>query len=286
MRQFILTCFWLLFLSGCEPAIREIDKSGIYGSGSYILTSDINVASGDGLIFTESAHLDLNGHAIRSSNKGNEWDYGVKLMGAGSRLYDTKKTGKISGFRVGAKLEGSGSVSDGVNYIRNRYMGVWASANDITIKGGVISGTSGVSDERYAFGVQINGDDCKVSSVLITEIYEQSDFPDGAVGEGVGINIATPSERGRITETVIANSHPEPGTYGIFGGMGGGHYIKAVSVLNYWRGISVSKRKESRISMGISITSEDFDGGYGISLDGIPVPGSLAYGYRTPIHLK
>ncbi len=282
-----LVLLFLLSICGALPTSASgaqiITESGNYSQGEYILWSDIKVESGHGLVFEGPATLDLNGHSIETEAAGDDWDIGVAMFGENSLLFDSKGGGRITGFRVGGKFSGDRTQAIGVEFSNNRYIGIWVEGRDVHILGGMVSETSGISDEPYAFGVQVNGDNCIIENLVVKNIYVQEHYRGDADGEGVGINLASPSTGGRVKNNLIINEKASIGGYGVFGGSGGDHEVRNSTIRNFWRGISVSGEKGSRVVNNRVVTSNSFAGGYGISAGRGVIADNHVNGYASPL---
>lgn len=276
----ILTSATLPFFAN---AAEKITSPGRYTSGEYVLRSDINVEKGSALVFDGPATLDLNGHSVQTVATGDDQDIGVEMLGIGSKLFSSKSGGRVTGFRVGAKLSGNRSLSSGIEFLDSRYMGIWVDGDDIRIVGGLISEVAGVSDEPYSFGIHVYGDDVLIENVVIKNIYPQALYEGDAPGEGVGINLSSPSSGGKIKNTLITNDNPTTGTYGIFGGSGGNHAVRASNVRNFWRGISVFGENGTSVIKNHVATARSHPGGYGISAGYGLISRNRVKGYTSPL---
>ena len=224
----ILAVFFILFAFPSWAA--NITSPGTYGAGTYTLQNDISVSSGDGLVFTGTATLDLNGHSVISTETGNGVGFGVKFQGNNSTI----SNGSISGFWAGVRFEGDNSSSTGVDYSA-RYIGVMVEADDVTITGGVISDIGGVTNSKYAIGVNSNGDGTVVSGVTFTNIYAQDV---SGVGEGLAVNFSANSSNGTLLNGSFSNDNLEQDTIGVFAS--GEHTITGFSMHNIFRPVHSS----------------------------------------------
>ena len=181
----------------------NITSPGTYSAGSYTLLNDISVSSGNGLVFTGPATLDLNGFTVSTSQTGDVWDYGVKFEGDNSSI----SNGSVTGFRVGARVDGDNSSSINVDYSGNRYMGIQVEGDGFNIAGGEASDIAGVTDENYAIGVQLgNCTGCSVSGVTFRNLAPQG-VP-VLPGEGLAINLSSNCSGCTVQSLGIRNGNP------------------------------------------------------------------------------
>lgn len=210
----------------------DISSSGEYGPGTYMLTNDITVSSGDGLVFTGPAKVDLNGYTISTSQTGNTWDYGIRFLSDNSEI----SNGSVRNFRVGLKATGA-FKSINVDYSA-RYIGVLIEADNSAILGGTIHEIGGVTDEKYAVGVNCNAANCLVSGVTFKNIYAQSGYQGSSAGEGVAVNFSASSTSGRLANCSFFNDELRQETIGIFAS--GEHDISGFFMHNIFRPVHSS----------------------------------------------
>ncbi|MBI4079782.1 hypothetical protein HY414_00950 [Candidatus Kaiserbacteria bacterium] len=285
----ILGLLFIIFLTAPTSASAQtiITSAGSYGGGDYKLGANITVA-GDALTFGGEAKLDLNGYTIRDTTTGNVWTYGVTGNGK-LTLYDSSGgLGKVTGFRVGVKLNGANSKIIGVNLSGNRYMGVWVEGSGSKIIGGEMSNIDGVTDELYAIGVQVGtATDVEVSGVLFRNLYAQSGYTGAAAGEGLPVNFSASSARGIMRYNVAVNDEPRDHTYGVFasGSSGGKHTIEYNTFVNYRVGIAAGDGsfgptviRGNRVELTAPLVNS-----HGISVGGSTIAtGNTVIGYANP----
>lgn len=228
----------ILVIVHSVPAYAQtiITDPGSYGGGDFKLGADVVVDRGNGLVFTETANLDLNGFTIKTNQTGNPWDFGIIMNGPSS----TVSNGNVNGFRVGAKFSGAASASYNVNYSRSRYIGVLIEADDVAVTGGVIGEIGGVSDELYAIGVQCNARKCDVSGVTFNNIYPQKDYRGSEAGEGLAVNFSASSDSGRLSACSFSNEEYLGHTTGVFAAGGGNHRIEGFTLRNVFLPVQIS----------------------------------------------
>jgi len=261
-------------------ASQAIHAQGTYGPGSYYLAQDIVVAKGHGLVFTGSATLDLRGHAIATSQTGNDWDIGIKMEGQGSRLTDSSHgKGRVSGFRVGVALSGGGSRIVGGDYSGNRYIGIWIRADDVEVRGVTIARIGGVSDEKYAIGVQLGeASNCLVSRARFEDLYPQARYAGDGPGEALAVNFWASSRNCTMRGSVAINAEPRSDTIAVFAGSVGGHTIDDNVVHNFVVGLAASSASTATLRDNIISIQARVPGSIGISGRGAVAAGNIVMG--------
>lgn len=257
-----------------------ISTPGTYGGGEYVLSAPI-VGS---LVFTGSAKVDLRGFTVDIGGSGNAWDYGVIMQGAGSILGDSLGGSKVTGGRVGVKLEGSGSRIKGVDLSGNRYFGAWLAADDCEVIGGIIGSIGGVSDEAYAMAVQCDHANPVVKDVRISEIYPQAGYTGASPGEGLSVNFSASCVNGTMERCVVRNNIVATHTYGVFAGHGGGHKIADNQIINFWFGIAVAKAGLPVVRGNFLSTQTALPDDMGIGCPVGQCKDNIVIGYHRPIH--
>ena len=241
----------------------KIKKAGEYSEGNYILQKDINVASGNGLIFNGDATLDLNGKRISGGNQINEWNYGI--LAHGRIEVHSKKIGEIFGFRVGIKITGKNSSVMNTRFHKNRYIGIMIEADDALLKDCEFEQIGGVNDEPYAIAVQIGESSrTKIIGSIIKNIYKQASYMGAAAGEGLGINLSANSIDCQVKNCRIENDMPTNGTIGIFCGVRGGHEVSGNKISNFYGGVCSDEDALSTIENNEIEISKKNVGSYGI----------------------
>lgn len=261
--------------------VTEITNAGSYPAGDYRLAANITVA-GNGISFSGQARLDLYGYSIADTTSGNAWTTGVAFAAPGSILYDSKLSGKVTGFRVGVKFDGAGSFAAGVDLSRNKYMGAWLNADDCAIYGGRIDEIGGVTDEKYAIGVQAPCARPVVSGVQFRNLYPQAGYTGSAAGEGLPVNFAATCVGGVMRGCVAVNDVPKTNTYGVFGGMGGGHTIEDNLFTNFWRAAAVNAAGAPIVRGNFAWLHAPLVGSQGFSCSDDGVSNNVAIGYDAP----
>lgn len=260
--------------------MTPISAAGTYGAGEYYLSTNMTLA-GNCLTFTGPASLDLNGKTITDTTGGNAWTHGVVTQGVGSIVYDSKGTGKITGFRVGVKAEASTKLL-GIDLSANRYMGAWLAAANCAVIGGRIGSISGVTDEKYAIGVQCDSPNPLVEGVIFDEIYPQAGYIGEGAGEGLPVNFAANSSSGIMRRCICVNSEALLNTYGMFGGVGGGHAVEDNIFRNFWRAVASTDNGSVIIRRNFAWLHARLAGSQGFSCIEEAVSDNVAIGYDAP----
>lgn len=251
-----------------------ISAAGTYGPGTYKLAGNI---SGE-LIFTGPAKLDLGGFTVNRGGSGNAWDYGVIMQGTGSVIYN----GAVTGARVGVKLEGAGSKIVGIDLSQNRYMGAWLAAASCEVIGGKCGNIGGVTDEKYAIGIQCDASAPVVRGVRFDEMYPQTGYVGSGAGEGLPVNFAATSVGGLMEACVAINSQAVVNTYGCFAGSGGSHKIRNNIFRNFWRGVTHASAGTPEITGNLFTTDKHIAGAAAASCEVSGCFGNIAVGYERP----
>jgi len=255
-----------------------ISSSGTYGSGTYKLSQDI----AGSLVFTGTAFLDLAGHTVDVGGGGNTWNYGVIAQGANTVIGDSVGGGKVTGARVGMKLEGAGSEIVNVDLSGNRYIGAWLAAANCAVIGGKCGSIAGVTDEKYAIGIQCDAAAPVVYGVQFDEMYCQAEYAGSGAGEGLPVNFAATCVGGTMERCIAINSVPQVNSYGVFGGSGGGHKIKNNLFVNFWRAANHASVGEPELTGNVCVISEDLADNNGIACHIGEVKRNVCVGYSRP----
>ncbi|QDP66029.1 MAG: hypothetical protein GOVbin631_90 [Prokaryotic dsDNA virus sp.] len=255
-----------------------ISSSGTYGSGTYKLSQDI----AGGLVFTGTAFLDLAGHTVDVGGGGNAWNYGVIAQGSNSIVGDSIGGGKVTGARVGIKLEGDGSEIVNIDLSGNRYIGAWLAAANCSVIGGKCGSIAGVTDEKYAIGIQCDSSSPVVYGVQFEEMYYQAGYVGSGAGEGLPVNFAATCIGGTMERCIAINSVPQINSYGVFGGSGGGHKIKDNLFVNFWRAANHASVGEPELTGNVCVISEDIPDNNGVACHVGVVKRNVCIGYSRP----
>ncbi|WP_425404477.1 hypothetical protein [Hwanghaeella sp.] len=234
MKHFLALLFALLPFNLCAQGI--VSGAGTYSGGEYQLVADILLEQGDGVVFTGPALLDLHGYKIKTDQTGNAAGYGVRFLAPSSSI----KNGQVSGFWAGVRFDGDNSSIENVD-ISARYMGVQIEGNNVTVRGGSISDISGVTNARYAIGVQVNGENCKILDVEFRNIYAQANYLGKEAGEGVAVNFSSRSKNCILSRGSYRNERYEGATIGVFAAGEGGHLIDQFEMVNIFEPLQIAR---------------------------------------------
>lgn len=222
----------------------SITIAGTYGAGDYVLGNDITTAINNtggyvaALKFTGAFTLNLNGKKLTNTagpgttspilSVGVESDYRGTITDS-----SPTKTGKITGYRVGAKLFGADSDCNGVDLSGNLYIGAWIEGDNSKCNGLKVEDIGGISDEAYAIGIEVsNAEGVEVGNCAFKNIYRQANHP-GSFGDhagvGLAVNFSASSSNGRLLNSTFENDLFQVDTIGAFLGSGGGHVVS-----NFW----------------------------------------------------
>jgi hypothetical protein len=238
----------LLAFHSSAPAQTPILAAGSYGAGTYKLANSIRTginATGaytGAIAFTGAATLDLNCKELANiAGSGN----GRAILSVGVMsdyavtIFDSCGTGRIKGYRVGAKLSGARSQLIGVDLSENLYIGAWlqgAGSKAIRVR---IASIGGVSDEPYATGVLVNANSIEIAGGTFLEFYRQAGYGGASAGEGVAINLASGSNGAFVHHNYIANSAARTNTYAVFAG-GDDNRVNDNFARNFWRAFAIN----------------------------------------------
>ena len=261
--------------------MTPITSAGTYAAGDYYLASNMTLA-GSALVFTGTATLDLNGKTIRDTTGGNTQTYGVVTNGAGSVIYDSAGGGKITGFWCGVKA-GATTKLLGIDLSQNRYFGAWLASPSCAIIGGRIGSIGGVTDEKYAIGVQCDSSAPLVEGVIFDEMYPQAGYTGTGAGEGLPVNFAASCTGGVMRRCVAVNTVASLNTYGMFGGNGGGHTVEDCAFYNYWRAAALANFGSISVKRNFAWLRTPLAGSQGFSCINENVSDNVAIGYDAPI---
>jgi hypothetical protein len=169
-----------------------------------------------------------------------------------------------------------------IDLSHNRYIGAWLAATDCSVIGGKCGYIGGVTDEKYAIGIQCDSLRPVVYGVQFDEIYFQSGYIGSSAGEGLPVNFAATSSDGRMERCVAINSIPQVNSYGIFCGIGGSHIVKDNQFVNFWRACNHASSGDPEITGNVCIISENIDGSNGIACDVGLINKNICVGYERP----
>lgn len=238
LKIYLLVVFATIHSAHAETAIRT---AGVYGAGRYYLDKDIMVEKGDGLVFPSTASLDMRGYCVRTSQGGNIWDFGIRMEGGNSVLFNSRgRNGCVAGFRVGVKITGSRSKIRNVDFIQSRYMAIWVDADDVEVLGGEISELGGVSDEKYAIGIQVAAARFTLARTVFKNIYPQRTYFGDKAGEGLAVNLSAQSVNAHVSGIKFHNDNLVVDTIGIFAGSGGRHRIDNSNFFNVSKAVQMA----------------------------------------------
>lgn len=131
-------------------------------------------------------------------------------------------------------------------------MGAWLASNSCEVIGGKCGNIGGVTDEKYAIGIQCDAGAPVVRGVRFDEMYPQAGYVGSGAGEGLPVNFAATCVGGLMEACVAINTRAVVNTYGVFRGFWGevtkskqsvpqflaGRYACLVGFAgNYWKSV-------------------------------------------------
>lgn len=209
----------------------------ISSAGDYCLANDITVASGDGLWLSTSGavNIDLNGYTLRSTETGNAQSVGI--LSTGSATVTVKGPGKITGFRFGADIYGTGIAREidlsGIKYCGANLRG----ANSQAVLC-YADGIGGVTDEAYSIGINMTAGGGLIRANYFRNFYRQAGASLQISGEGVPIIVGSGATGScRVERNVCVNDVHEVGTIGAYLGTGATHYFDDNWIVGFCTGV-------------------------------------------------
>lgn len=212
-----------------------ITAPGSYGASNaeYYLANNIS----GGLVFTgANVKCNLNGKTITGTSSGNTHTVGIQKNGSG---YLVVYGGKVTGHRVGIDIQGAGQLEN-VDISGNRYIGANLRGAGSLVRYCDCNDIGGVSDEAYAIGLNISGNNSRVEFSRFRNFYRQGAADPSLVGEGCPIVFNASCSGCKATNVVMINDVAAEKTIGIFAGIGGSHLIDQCISRNFERGYQMS----------------------------------------------
>jgi hypothetical protein len=235
-------------LASLKTAKGSTMPTPIAGPGSYSKSNIEYYLANDipgSLAFTgENVKLNLNGKTVQGTTSGNVHSVGISstsLFG-----YFVVFGGKVTGHRVGVDIRGLAQLEN-VDLSGNRYIGANLRGAGSLVRCCECADIGGVSDEAYAIGINISGNNTTVKYSTFRNLYRQVAADPSIVGEGCPIVFNTACSGGRAENVIMINDEAREKTIGIFAGRGG-HVIDKCVSRNFERGYHLSATNTLRDS--------------------------------------
>lgn len=267
----------------------DISTTGSY-SGDCKLINNITTSAGSGTALTIDGSIDLNGFVLRDTTTGTPAGTGVLLNTHGSRVYDSKGTGKIAGFYQGIKTQSSACSSVGVNVSACRYFGIalYPGADNAKILGGSVGDIGGYPAEAYAIGVQVaSAANVLIDGTTIKNMYRQATASASMVGEGLPVNFSSIATSATMQNCFCYNTSARNGTIGVFTGVYGGHTVKNNTFTNFEIGVmsyASAGKPESLVDGNVIWLKEGLTGSVGIQGGHASCDRNAIIGYDIPTY--